>query len=170
MKLKQKYAQRKFRKIANKRKHKPIIPDLKMAESIGIIWHPTQRESYNFLKEYFKKNRVIIRGFCVFEEDANPQQNSNTLTQADLTWLGFPKKEKIEDFISINFDVLLNISLKQNLVLDYITMLSEAKFKTGYSQNESNFFDLNINITKNPDPMFLVEQQIFYLSQLNKNK
>ncbi|NOR74296.1 MAG: hypothetical protein GQ525_03970 [Draconibacterium sp.] len=169
MKLKQILAQRKLRKLAEKQNHNPVLPNLNSAKLIGVIWHPTQREEFNYLKNYFNKEQVIFRGFCVFEEGVNPQANSNTLTTADINWLGFPKPDKIIDFTSINFDLLINISLKQNLVLETITLLSEAKFKVGSSPDEKNYFDLNINIEENNDTMYLVEQQIFYLAQLNKN-
>ncbi len=168
MNLKQKYAQRKLRKLAEKQKHNPVIPNLDSAKLIGVIWHPTQKEAFQYLKNFFNKKQGIFRGFCVFEEDVNPHTDSNTLTTADLNWLGFPKPGKIDDFTSINFDVLINMALNQNLVLDYITLLSKAKFKVGYSTNESNYFDLNINIGENDDAMYLVKQQIFYLAQLNK--
>lgn len=168
MKLKQILAQRKLRKLVKKQKRNPVLPNLNSAKLIGVIWQPTQREEFQYLKKYFNKEQVIFRGFCVFEEGVNPQANSNTLTTADLDWFGFPRLEAINDFTSVNFDILLNIALSQNLVLDTITLLSKAKFKVGSSPDEKNYFDLNINIGENGDAMYLAEQQIFYLAQLNK--
>ena len=167
MKLKQILAQRKLRKLAEKQKHNAVMPNLDSAKLVGVIWHPTQKEAFQYLKKFFNKEQIIFRGFCVFEEDVNPHTDSNTLTTVDLNWLGFPKPEKIDDFTNIKFDVLINIALNQNLVLDTITLLSKAKFKVGSSPNETNYFDLNINIGENDDAMFLAEQQIFYLAQLN---
>jgi hypothetical protein len=86
----------------------------------------------------------------------------------DLDFWGLPKKEKVEEFTNIRFEVLLNIALENNLVLDYITALSQARFKVGCSPNIKNYFDLNINIGENRDPMYIAKQQIFYLAQLNK--
>jgi hypothetical protein len=54
--------------------------------------------------------------------------------------------------------------------INYITALSRAKFKTGWSPDEKNFFDLNIKINEKQDALYLAKQQIFYLSQLNVNK
>ncbi len=167
MKIKQILAERKLKKLVENYRHSPVIPNIETTKLIGVIWHPTQKVAYQYLKEYFNKEQVIFRGFCVFEDDVNPHENSNTLTTNDLTWIKLPRLEKIDDFININFDVLINMSLKQNLVLDYITLLSKAKFKVGSSTDESNYFDLNINIGENDDSMYLVEQQIFYLAQLN---
>ncbi len=167
MKIKQILAERKLRKLAEKNVHNPVLPNLDTAKHIGVIWHPTQKEAFLYIKEFFNREQVIFRGFCVFEEAVSPHTDSNTLTTADLNWLKLPKPEKIDDFTSIGFDVLFNMAPKQNLVLDYITLLSKAKFKVGCSASESNFFDLNINIGENDDAMYLVKQQIFYLAQLN---
>lgn len=168
MGIKQKYAEYKFRKLAETQSHSPVLPHLDSAKLIGVIWHPTQKEVVQYLKDFFKREQLIFRGFCIFEEGVNPRIDFNTLTTADTNWLGFPKPEKIEDFTNIKFDILFNLSLKQNLVLDTITMLSKAKFKVGCSANENNFFDLNINIGEKEDAMYLAKQQIFYLGQLNK--
>lgn len=168
MGIKKKYAQKKLRKLAAIQKSKPVVPNLDTAKNIGVIWHPSQKETFQYLKNYFNKKQMIFRGFCVFEKTTNPQSDTNTLTVNDLNWLGLPKLEKINDFTDISFDILINITLTQNLVLDYITLLSKAKFKVGASLCETNYFDLNINIGKNGDTMYLAQQQIFYLAQLNK--
>ena len=86
----------------------------------------------------------------------------------DLDFWGLPKKDKVDEFINIRFEVLFNIALEDNLVLDYITALSQARFKVGSTQIINNYFDLNINIGENQDAVYLAKQQIFYLAQLNK--
>ena len=169
MGIKAKLAERKFRKLAKKHIHQPVFPNMKKAKKIGVIYQPSNKRAYQYIKEYFHKEHVIFRGFCVFEETANPLPDFNTLTTDDLTWLGLPKQDKIDDFLHISFDVLFNIALEQNLVLNYITHFSNARFKIGTSPNDHNFFDLNIKIKENDDSLYLAKQQIFYLAQLNKS-
>lgn len=168
MGFKERYAQNKIKKIAQKINRSVIVPDLNKAKTIGVIWQPSQKEAFLFLKEYFTREQTIFRSFCVFDELTNPQPDSNTVTMKDLNWLGLPYPEKHDDFTGTNFDILFNISISHNIVLNYLTLISQAKFKVGSSINESNFFDLNINIGEKDDAMYLVKQQIFYLSQLNK--
>lgn len=148
----------------------PVFPDIETAKVIGVLWQPTQKEVYTFLKEYFNRDKVIFRGFCVFEEGVNPPPYTNTITVNDLNWWGLPKPGPVDEFIAMNFDVLFNIAIHQNFVLDYITALSQAMFKIGWSPDEKNYFDLNIKIGENHDSMYLAKQQIFYLAQLNKRK
>ena len=168
MGLKNKYARRKLKKLVAKTAHQPVMPNIETAKVIGVIWQPTQKDAYTYLKNYFNRDQVIFRGICVFEEAVNPPEYTNTITTNDLTWWGLPKPEKTEEFLKMNFDVLLNITLNPNLAIDYLTALSQAKFKVGWSANEPNYFDLNIKIEQNHDAMYLAKQQIFYLAQLNK--
>jgi len=115
MKLKQILAQRKLRKLTGMQKHNPTLANLNSAKLIGVIWHPTQREAFHYLKDYFNKEKVIFRGFCVFEEGVNPQQNSNTLTTADLNWYGFPKLEKITMDLATLKENVQNLSVLDRL-------------------------------------------------------
>lgn len=168
MGFKEKYARRKLKKLAAKTVHKPVMPNIETAKIIGVIWQPTQKEAFTYLKNYFNRDQVIFRDICVFEETVNPPEYTNTITTNDLTWWGLPKPEKTEEFLKMNFDLLLNTCLNTNLTTDYITALSQAKFKVGYSPDEHNYFDLNIKVDQNRDAMYLAKQQIFYLAQLNK--
>jgi hypothetical protein len=166
--IKEKIARRKLAKIISATDRSPVFPNINTVKTIGVIWQPTQKEAFQYLKSYFNREQVIFRGFCVFEAITNPHQDANTLTVKDLDFWGLPKKEKVDEFINIRFEVLFNIALEENLVLDYITALSQARFKIGSSENVNNHFDLNINIGEKRDAMYLAKQQIFYLAQLNK--
>lgn len=168
MKIKEIIAHKKFEKLISKTERQVVFPNINTVKNIGVIWQPTQKEAFQYLKSFFNREQIIFRGFCVFEKITNPHQDSNTLTVKDLDFWGLPKKEKVDEFTSIRFEILLNIALEDSLVLNYITALSQAKFKVGSSINAKNYFDLNINIGENTDPMYLAKQQIFYLAQLNK--
>lgn len=166
--IKEKIARRKLAKIISGIDRSPVFPNINTVKTIGVIWQPTQKEAFQYLKSFFNREQVIFRGFCVFEAITNPHQDANTLTVKDLDFWGLPKKEKVEEFTNIRFEILFNIALEDTLVLDYITALSQARFKVGSTQNSNNYFDLNINIGENQDSMYLAKQQIFYLAQLNK--
>jgi len=168
MKIKEIIARRKLATIISSIDRSPVFPNLNKVKSVGVIWQPSQIDAFQCIKNYFNHEQVIFKGFCVFEANTNPNQEENTLTAKDLDFWGLPKQDKVDEFINTGFEILFNIASEGNLAGDYITALSKARFKVGSSTNEINFFDLNINIGKNPDPMFVVKQQIFYLAQLNK--
>lgn len=168
MKIIEKYAYYKLHKKARTIKRRVVLPHPGSVGKVGVLWQPSQREAFNYLHDHFYHKQTIFRNFCIFPEDSSQATGTNVLSPKDIDWLGFPKPGPADEFINTEFDLLLNIALEQNFVLDYITALSRAKFKIGWSPVESNFFDLNIAIGENPDALFLAKQQIFYLTQLNK--
>ncbi len=168
MGIKNIYARKKLAKLISKTEHIPVFPNIDTVKTVGVIWQPTQKEAFQYLKSYFNREQAIFRGYCVFEEITSPFHDSNTLTVKDLDFWGLPKKDKVDEFIHIRFEILFNIAFENNVVLDYITALSQAKFKVGSSSKTNNYFDLNINIDENHDSMYVAKQQIFYLAQLNK--
>lgn len=170
MKLKEKYAYHQLRKKIETSGRSIKLPRLDKLSKVGVLWQPQQKDAYNYLHDYFSHSQVIFRKLCICDNQVPPIANSNSITRKDCNWVGLPVSATVDNFIKTEFDVLFNVSLEQNLVLDYITALSRAKFKIGWSENESNYFDLNINISGKQEALYLAEQQIFYLGELNKTK
>lgn len=164
----EKYARKKLRRKEAASKRIPAIPNLDNLKKVGVIWQPEEKDAYHYLHNYFNKKQVIFRSLCVLETPVEMMVDATALTPKELNWLKFPKSGIIDGFTNMNFDVLLNIALEQNITLDYITLHTQAKFKIGWSPDEKNYFDLNINISQNKNALYLAEQQIFYLGQLNK--
>lgn len=170
MKLIEKYAYHKLHKMAANTERRVKLPDPDSVRKVGVLWQPGQSAALQYLHDHFSRSGVIFRNLCVYTQKTEEDTGSNSITPGDLNWLGFPGTSFSGDFIETEFDLLLNIALEQNLVLDYLTSLSKAHFKIGWSPDDKNFFDLNINIKGKEDALFLAKQQIFYLRQLNKKK
>jgi hypothetical protein len=168
MKLIEKIAYYTLNKKIKAAKRQVQLPHPDKIRKVGVVWQPEEKAAFQYLHDYFAHQKVIFRNICVYENHAAVTGDTSIITSKDLNWLGLPKPGPVDDFIETKFDVLFNIALEQNLVLDYITALSQAKFKTGWSPEKCNFFDLNINIGNKQDALYLAEQQIFYLRQLNK--
>ncbi|MFW5831863.1 MAG: DUF6913 domain-containing protein [Prolixibacteraceae bacterium] len=170
MKLIEKYATYRFHKKLADTDRKPKVPASGELKKVGVLWRPEEKDAYSYLRNHFSHSKVIFRNLCIYGKVSPPQANSNAVTKKDLNWMGLPVSVSVENFIETEFDLLLNVSLQQNLILDYITAMSRAKFKIGWSPVNENYFDLNINIGRKQDAMYLARQQIFYLDQLNKTK
>jgi hypothetical protein len=167
MRLIEKYKRRILLKRAAevKRTVRIIAPD--KVRKAGIIWMGTDIKAFNFLQEYFRAKSVIVRNICFSSEKESTE--SNVLTGKDLNWLGFPVGGTVQTFLNTDFDLLMNVSATPCFPLDVITALSAASFKIGWDQNGYGFYDLTVNVTKNPDSLFLAEQIIFYLTSLKSS-
>ncbi len=142
---------------------------LDKAQKIGVLWHISDMEAFQYINEYLKHRHSIIRKLCYTGKKEIPSEHSNTFSKKDLTWLGFPESGQVTTFVDLDFDILLNISTVRLFPLDAIMALSKASFKIGWSPREHNHLDLNIDINKNIDSLYLVKQEIFYLDQLNNS-
>ena len=170
MGIKEKIAIRWLSKTAAKIQRTPEIPDLSLVKKVGVLWQPEQKEAFNYIQDFFSKRQVVFRHLCVYNENIELVTNPNALVLKDLNWWGFPKPGKVDNFTEMQFDILLNIALQQNVVLDYLTLVTKAKFKVGGQADTKNYFDLNINIGQNQNALYLAEQQIFYIGHLNKKQ
>jgi hypothetical protein len=167
MKLIERYALRRLQKDAVAVKRLVVLPDPDNLRKVCVLWQPSQEQAFKYLRDYFQHSQVIFRNFCVYPQNSVVPTGTNTLTPKDLNWLGFPKPGPADDFLKTEYDLLLNIALEQTLVLLYLTALSRAHFKIGWSSSGPNYFDLNIQINGKEDTLFLAMQQIYYLEQLN---
>ncbi len=168
MKWIEKYACRKLQREAAGVTRRVQLPNPDSIRKVCVLWQPAQEKAYKYLRDYFQHSRVIFRNLCIYEKNAVVPTGTNVITPKDLNWLGLPKPGLADDFLNADYDLLLNVALEQNLVLLYLTALSRAQFKIGWSGSGLNFFDLNIQIKDKEDALFLARQQIFYLEQLNK--
>jgi hypothetical protein len=72
-------------------------------------------------------------------------------TKKDISFLGFPKGEKVNEFIEQPFDILLDFTEDDILPMDFILGMSKAGFKAGRYRNEMvKVLDFMI---KKPDDM-----------------
>jgi hypothetical protein len=168
MKLFDAYMYRKLHKEAAGVVRRVKLPHPESLGKVCVLWQPEGEQAFQYLHEYFTHSQVIFRNICVYDKKAVIETSTSVITPKELNWLGLPKPGIADEYLKTEFDLLLNIALKQNLVLDYLTALSRAHFKIGWSPGARNFFDLNINIQGKPDSLYLAQQQIFYLGQLNK--
>jgi hypothetical protein len=142
---------------------------LNTAQKIGVLWHIDDIEAFQFITDYLRNTKSIIRKLCFTGKKAVTNEYSSTFSKKDLSWLGFPESGAVTTFIDLDFDILLNISTVRLFPLDAVMALSKASFKIGWSPREPNHLDLNIDINKNIDSLYLVKQQIYYLDQLNNS-
>jgi hypothetical protein len=143
------------------------VINLNYAKIAGVLWKVDDREVFNLLTQELKSRGVQVNSLC-FSEQRGSVQGEAVLTKDDFSMFGKVKNEEIARFIDQKFDILLDISLSSGIELQYLRCLSKAKFKVGWSAKTPDYFDLSIDISKRKEPGFLVEQMLYYLSEINK--
>ena len=67
-----------------------------------------------------------------------------------------------------SFDILIDLSIKKTIPLLYLLINSLAQFKVGWKANDYNFYDLNVDVSGNPECKYLMEQIIYYLDKIKE--
>ena len=81
----------------------------------------------------------------------------------------FQKSKKLNDFASINYDFLINLSMENTFSLKYLSFITKSNFKIGvYNSDDNEIYDFLL-VMKIKSIEHLVEQTIFYLEQINNN-
>ncbi len=142
-----------------------------MAESIGILFDATDASNRNKVMAYAQsmiKNgkKVSLLGFA-----RNKQKDLSFsfkyFTLNEVNWKMIPESPEINQFMNKKFDILINLYLGKNNQIEYISALSKANLRVGPFSENSNCFDLMIDIPNNKGIDHLIKQVDFFLNRIN---
>lgn len=162
------YSRRVLKKKAAAITRKVRISPPDQLKKVGILWLESDIKAFTYIQEQFRSKSTIIRHLC-FSVTINTN-DSNLVTKKDFTWLGFPKTGIAETFMDAEFDLLINLTTIPCNPLDIITVLSPASFKIGWDKDHSGYFDMSVNVSKQPDSLYLAEQIMIYLKKFTRNE
>ena len=171
------YKKRRLFLAYRKQKRAANIISLTNARSIGILWNPLDEESietYESLRKILNEKGIKSFGIAYIsskrEKDTlSTVSNSWLMNNSNVSFFGRPKSGDGIQFVQQEFDILIDLSISKSIALQYLLINSLAKFKVGWKSDDPNFYDLEIDVTANPQCRFLMEQIIHYLEELNEN-
>jgi hypothetical protein len=145
------------------------------AKTIGIIYDAIDQNQHKKITTFadsIMKNYGITVQMVGFVSNAelrtafSGQFGCKYVTKKDFSWYGIGENSIITDFINTPFDILIDISVETIYPLHYMTTLSVAGFKVGRYIEENMHFDLMIDIQKENNIDYLIEQIHIYLSMI----
>lgn len=165
--IKEKRLVRNYQKLANKEQSK--FYDTSKITTVGVVLEdealidlvaeslttqlPFYRNDIQYVvyKPYVKNQEIAP--ICFTEKDIG----------GDLRL----KSDNLKNFVKNNHDLLINFTKDSNLYTNVITLLSNAKLKTGYNAVDDRIFDLIIADPTRNEAVFYKELKK-YLTILNK--
>lgn len=143
---------------------------LEEAHSVGILFDATNPEMrqtvLNFarrLKNQDKKVRLLGYIHTNQKED-NPSFPHFKKKEVDFSFR--PKTETAKEFLSRNFDLLINLSPKNLPWLDYLAALSPAKFRVGQVSENTAAYDLMIETRQPGNLEHFIRQMEYFLNKM----
>lgn len=167
MKLVETYSRSVLKKKAAAITRKVRISPPDHVKKVGILWLESDIKAFTYIQEQFRSKSTIIRHLCYSDTVNSP--DSNLLTKKDFTWLGFPKSGIAETFMEAEFDLLINLTIQPCYPLEIITVLSPASFKIGWDRDHTGNYDMTVDVSRQPDSLYLAEQMMIYLKRFTQN-
>ncbi len=148
---------------------------LENASSIGVIYNATNRNDAETIKkfiQYLKEERkeVLSLGFIDSKDSSDivkPHLNYVFFDRRNLSKQLIPNGSDVVNFMNTSFSILIDLNLKENFPIEYITSLSNAKFKVGANEGYRDLAcDLTIDIKQNRSLEYFIIQLKHYLKMI----
>jgi hypothetical protein len=140
----------------------------KKIHSVGIITNERYFQSYDL--QSLVTEALGLRNpkiFSIRKFEKNQEISHKHFTEKDINWKAEIVNPGLENFVNESFDLLICYYTKSNMHLDYIATLSNASFKVGFTELQSQLFDLEIAVQPDQVHSFFSETKK-YLSVLKK--
>lgn len=147
-------------------RHLPI--SLERAEKIGIIFHAEDIKQNDAIiafatQQKSMRKKIQLLGY-IPKREFGFVYPFPYFTNKEINFWGIPKQDILKDFLSSSYDLLINFSTKDTLVLDYISGNSDATFKVGFNKSIKNpNYDLILIPKENMEISNLIQNLEKYL-------
>ena len=154
------------------------LTNLRDAKKIGILYNLDEVPDYDVVAEFvsrlqhdrkevkalgYVKNKNLISRFL-------PKLSYDFFSGKDMNWFYKPVKDKVMDFIQKDFDLLIDLDMKDSLPLKYISGLSMSMCRIGrYSEESTSCYDLMLDVNPSTPVNEFIRQITHYLTIINND-
>ncbi|SHI94566.1 DUF6913 domain-containing protein [Pseudozobellia thermophila] len=122
---------------------------------------------YEFVEDYnLRPNAVKIIGYKSFY-DKNSPYSTPVFSDKDLGWNGNIENSYALEFLSREYDLLVNYYTKENLLVQLMSIKTKARFRAGFKDVDKVYNDLILDAPLNDFKTFKKELKK-YLGVLNE--
>jgi hypothetical protein len=147
------------------------------ATTVGFIFDATDRGKYQLSRDFIDfveklNNRVFGIGFASNSDQIAYfpyKQGIDYFGLNEKNWYGKPSNPVIKDFLKRNFDILVDLSLSDLFLTQYLFSLSNAKFKITNKGSKTKHADFVIEIN-NSEKLDVYITQIKHYLKVIKGK
>ncbi len=155
------------------KKPAPVVDRSHGLTSVGCIVDMDQfdnaDEFYQFQEEFsLRPNAVKIIGYKSYY-DKNSPYSTPVFSDKDLGWNGKIENSYALEFLSREYDLLVNYYKEDNLLMQLMSVKAKARFRVGFMEIDSYFNDLILDIPLKDFKLFKQELKK-YLGVLNEIK
>jgi len=175
--IRQSYGNYLLKKRVKHIKRDKAVHNFETARSACIVFQCIEDEDFSIIKSFKKflevhKIKTFIIGYV--DEKQVPDHfllrtGFNCFCQKELNWGHIPSSPVLTEFLSKEFDLLFDLSLKKIFPVHYIVSMSRAQYKIGRFTDDNNY-DLMIDIRKENKLAYFCEQVQHYLGIIKSSR
>lgn len=151
------------------------FPHYDQVRSVLVIYESDILESNQVVTDTIRRQLladdkdVVLLGYVRKKEITSPVlPQSRVLGQRDHNFFDIPRAELIESLQRREYDLLIDLTQEPVIPLQYITMYAKAQFKAGMKR-DNGLLDFMIETEPKNNPLFLFQQIIYFLKQIQSN-
>jgi hypothetical protein len=172
------YFRKKLVNYFREQRRQAKVLSLSHSRNIGILWNPVDEgslEAYESLRKMLKEKAIDCVGIAHLdtrkaEQHFSLMAHSGFSNNTNISFSGQPLTGPGVQFLQEAFDMVIDLSINKVLALEYLLVHSNAKFKIGWQSKGMNYYDMNIDIARQPSCRYLLEQVIYYLEKIDENQ
>lgn len=146
--------------------------------SVGIVYFIDKEESHRKVKNFVDKLRkevgvrdVMALGYVPDKEIPSylmTKLNFDQICRKDLNWMLRPSGQTVVNFVTEEYDVLIDLTIEDHLPIQHLVADSKAKFKVGrFGRTNSRLFDMMIDMAGVQSLSQYIQQVDHYLNMIN---
>ena len=161
-------------------KRKVKASNLSRSNKVGILFTPKDEATFKKVRNLQRKlkeegiREVHLLGYVDLKEIPAylpPKGDIEYFTKKELNWFFRPTASTARSFINKEFEILLDLTMEDNLPLQFVLAFSKARMKAGQrSALRSRFLDLSLETKKDDSLDHLIGQLRHYLNMINKSE
>lgn len=117
-----------------------IISILKLAGELGV-----------------NPDRVKVMGYVEDKKELEDKPEASYYNEKSFTVKGGIKSDSLRNFIDKEFDILINFYSVDKIELNFVAVMSKAKFKVGFAEVDNRINDLVIGGAGDQQSVFISE-------------
>ncbi|MBK8489661.1 MAG: hypothetical protein IPL49_01845 [Saprospirales bacterium] len=138
--------------------------------TIGILFDGTDLDSREIVLGFAKELRSAGKSVKLLGYLDNRTESESfpfkVFNKRNIDWLMRPKGDSVADFLDHTYDILLNLSMVENLALEYIAALSKAHYRVGAFSKTTHCYELMIDLPPTQRLPDLIKQIEFFLQKM----
>lgn len=151
------------------------FPHYDKIRSVLVIYESDMLEQNHVIADTVRRQLladdkdVVLLGYVPKKEVTSPVlPQSRMLGQRDHNLFGVPHAELVESLQKREYDLLIDLTQQPIIPLQYITMYARAEFKAGM-RRDNGLLDFMIDTEPKQNPLFLFQQIVYFLKQIQSN-